>query len=213
MQILTSSTPLAYIRTCISIRSPGDSYDHVSLWNNVLRDIWTLASPAVIHPLRPSHRLPPKEVKSWGAASFQLKQSLLGSLLLLERPQKRKHCVISGYTWDLTHFLGNLTSKLKPAKFQLIAISTLWNILTPISRSQRKDNTLVTPPKLPIYSLTCLSSSHRKSPLVVILQVQVSLHCKPRNVISIITPNARTIPRSSSPQLLNSHIHQVTIRG
>lgn len=209
MQIITSSSPLAYIRTCILVRSPGASYDHVSLRNNVLREIWTLASPAVIHPLRPSHRLPPKEVTSWGAASFQWKQSLLGSLLLLER----KHCVISGYTWDLTHFLVNLTSKLKPAKFQLIAISTLWNILIPISRSQRKDNALVTPPKLPIYSLICLSSSHRKSPLVVILQVQVSLNCKPRNVTSIITPNARTIPRSSTPQMLNSCIHQVTIRG
>lgn len=115
------------------------------------KDIWTLASPTVIHPLGLSHRLPPKEVKSWGASSFQLKQSLLGYLLLLERPQKKKNCVISGYTWDPNHFLGNVTSKLKPAKFQLTASSTLWNILTPISYFQRKDNTSATPSRLPIY--------------------------------------------------------------
>lgn len=114
------------------------------------KDIWTLASPTVIHPLGLSHRLPPKEVKSWGAPSFQLKQSLLGYLLLLERPQKRKNCVISWYTWKtLTIFLAMLYPNLSQLRCSLPVqlYGTSW---TPISYSQRKENTSATPPRLPI---------------------------------------------------------------
>lgn len=93
------------------------------------KDIWTLASPTVIHPLGLSHRLPPKEAKSWGASSFQLKQSLLGYLLLLERPQKRKNCVISGYTWDPNHFWAMLHPNSSQLSFNSLPVQlygTSW---------------------------------------------------------------------------------------
>lgn len=150
MQILMSSTPLVYyIRTYILLILPGDSYDHTSLRNNALRHIWILSS-LVIHPLELLFsQVASWGGKSWGAPSFELNQSSWLSITIRKATEKETLYDLRGHL-RLNHLLGNLISKLKPTKVQLIANSTFLNILTLISHSERKDEHISDSTQTPI---------------------------------------------------------------
>lgn len=161
--------------------------------------------------LRPSG-CPLKEVKGRGH-TFQVKQSLPGYPFLLERPQKRKSCVIShadlnqGAPWR-THLLGNLTSKLQPAEVPPMATSTFPAPPHPdssLSHPQERARTSATlirdsPPSLTGDQChhTCVSPSQReptsgvtaakKSTILQALEHDLHNHQKPSNSYYVSLP-------------------------
>lgn len=80
----------------------------------------------------------------------------------------------------------------------------------------------MTPPKLlaetllpnlqvPNVILIFLSPSFRESPLVVLLQLESSLYCKPLNMTSKIIKIPRTISRPHSQKMINFSINDVIL--